>query len=155
LPTVPGVRLPDFRALISSQLLYNCGMTETDPRAKEKPAARKRRGEYVVRDPIDVPIEADVLHGGPERDLDLPGLIREVYSRLSSGAHLPVSGIDQAGDHSQALGPLEAALIRSGLEQALAPPEGEEEVTQIYQRIDRELAVEEARADRLLRLYGL
>jgi hypothetical protein len=32
---------------------------------------------------------------------------------------------------------------------------GSEEITQIYSRIDRELAVEEARADRLLRLYNL
>ena len=29
-----------------------------------------------------------------------------------------------------------------------------EEVSQIYERIDREIAFEEARADRLLRLYG-
>ena len=33
--------------------------------------------------------------------------------------------------------------------------ETEREALQIYQRIDRELAVEEARADRLLQLYGL
>jgi hypothetical protein len=34
-------------------------------------------------------------------------------------------------------------------------PEEAETANQIYERIDRELTVEEARADRLLRLYGL
>jgi hypothetical protein len=51
-------------------------------------------------------------------------------------------------------------LITAGLLSGVITPDSDppgevEEANQIYQRIDRELAVEEARADRLLRLYGL
>jgi hypothetical protein len=46
-------------------------------------------------------------------------------------------------------------LIASSLAQDGEDAGEEKEAAEIYDRIDRELAVEEARADRLLRLYNL
>jgi hypothetical protein len=75
-------------------------------------------------------VETDIVSS-----VDLPTLIREVYFRLKDiGPQLPDPGMDREGALSS---------------------EAEEEVTQIYQRIDRALAAEEARTDRLLRLYQL
>jgi hypothetical protein len=98
-------------------------------------------GSMPQRDPTvtEPAIESVLPEGRVETDIissiDLPILIREVYFRLKDiGPHLPDPEMDREGALSS---------------------EAEEEVTQIYQRIDRALAVEEARADRLLRLYHL
>ena len=75
---------------------------------------------------------------------DLPALIRDVYAKLGNiGEHPPELEAEfERGSYA-----LPGFLIRKA-----SSPEEEEEITRIYQRIDRELAVEEARADRRLQL---
>jgi hypothetical protein len=64
------------------------------------------------------------------------------------------SGQAVASAGSEQKAATELAFLCQVFEGVLSPQE-QEEITEIYLRIDRELAVEEARTDRLLRLYGL
>ncbi len=83
---------------------------------------------------------------------DIPRLIAEICSGLAiiDVRFKPV--VATAKCLSAALDRVQPARLTSG--ESLSPVE-EDEVSEIYLRIDRELAIEEARADRLLRLYNL
>ncbi len=83
---------------------------------------------------------------------DLPGLISELYSGLATiDVRLKPVVITQQRLRA-ALKRLQPARLSPG--ESLSVDEADE-VSEIYLRIDRELAVEEARADRLFRLYNL
>jgi hypothetical protein len=117
-------------------------MAETDPHVDEKPADPKRRGELAHKILIGMGERGKTTVVSEALDIhvdDLPQIIRQVYSTLANvGRHPPGSEPDE--DYA--------------FPEHAPSPEEEEETAQIYHRIDRELAVEEARADRLLQLYA-
>lgn len=101
-------------------------MVETDPYAKEEPAISERPVGEARRDQETFnKLTLDAVNRKALRD---PAFMATLAHLFAASAHV---------------------LKPSAVE------EKDEEVAEIYHRIDRELAVEEARADRLLRLYNL
>jgi hypothetical protein len=128
-----GNHPPIGRDLINGCLLPILeGMTETDTGMEEKPTAHEAHANLI-------------------RVEDLPALIREVYAKLREvGWNTERAVIVKAGDRKRGEGAADVFVVPGYATEAEAG-----ELTEIYDRIDRELAVEEARADRLLRLYNL
>jgi len=90
--------------------------------------------------------------GVPLSAEDLPGLISELHSGLASiDVRLKPVVVTQQRLRA-ALKRLDPTRLSPG--ESLSVDEADE-VNEIYLRIDRELAIEEARVDRLLRLYNL
>ena len=113
------------------------GMTQPDPPANEKSTASVQvtgKAESGPTPPFGVFDSSGRLRLYPYSGASLPGA-------AMTAPELPVVCYI-ADDGSLAMQP--------------APEQGEEiEALKIYDRIERELAVEEARADRLLRLYNV
>jgi len=109
-------------------------MAEPDPYAKEKPAVSER----------------PVGKARPDRKTFNELILDAVHRKVSRDPAFITTLADAFPADSFAASVLKASVLKPS-----AVEEKDEEVAEIYHRIDRELAVEEARADRLLRLYNL
>jgi len=108
------------------------GMVETDPQAKEPAISRRRAGKKALPSAEEArkkTYSADDLRNAPTARTKAAN-----YRSMKTDAT--------------------KRRVRDALESG-ADKEEEKEATKIYLRINRELAAEEARADRLLRLYSL
>lgn len=112
------------------------GMPDIDPHKEEIPR---------------LSLMAEVENGasGTEK---LLRLIKPIYSELASIDFRLGSVLETQQRLRAALNWLQPAQLSPG---ETLPPAEADELNEIYDRIERELAADEARADRLLRLYNL
>jgi hypothetical protein len=85
------------------------------------------------------------------------GAIEEAMSSMTGTGGMAGHAATVVGKHTHPASRSVEEIIRmaAGSNRPQYEPDEQREAAEIYDRIDRELAVEEARTDRLLRLYNL